>query len=533
MSDERVRSGRRRPEVIRPGVYVEEIRSTFRFLIPAVKAVTAFVGDLPDGPLAQPQFVSSERDVANNFGKGAPTTPTGRSLGQFFNNGGRRALLARVAESDVQSGLDSLSNIASVSLLLLPDTGTMSAELADTVIATGQRWATDNSSFYIVDPPRQDSPREIERWLGRNAALRHDNSALYFPWIATAAGRSTPGGAVAGVYARTDSAHGVWKAPAGVEAGLRGIEAIAYPVSNDEQEVLNPLGINVLRDIGRGPVVWGARTLSSDPEWKYVPVRRLALFVEESIDQGTQWVVFEPNDEPLWAELRLAIEHFLEQLWRSGALVGAKATDAYFVRCGLGSTMTDTDIANGRVNIEVGFAPLKPAEFVIVRIQQKTVDPWPHQELKELLDVARTLEDGAGLTTLFIGPSDGGKQLAAAGLAGQLGHSLKRIDANTLVSKYIGETEKNLATVLQRAATADAILFFDEADALFGKRTGVSDAHDRFTGFGTKELLPGLSKHPGIVILDVSSNLDDQAAAMRVDFRSRDSVAGLHRPKPI
>lgn len=178
----------------------------------------------------------------------------------------------------------------------------------------------------------------------------------------------------AGQWAKTDGNRGVWKAPAGVANGLLGLNKLSYTVEDAEQDYLNPLGINAFRQLPNyGAVVWGSRTLATkaDPEWRYIPVRRTAMFIEESIFNGIHWAVFEPNDHRLWSALRLNIESFMSGLHRSGAFQGEKSSDAYFVRCGLGQTMTQGDIDRGQVIVQVGFAPLKPAEFVIVRIQQK------------------------------------------------------------------------------------------------------------------------------------------------------------------
>lgn len=178
------------------------------------------------------------------------------------------------------------------------------------------------------------------------------------------------------MIARTDATRGVWKAPAGMEADLRGVTAPLHAITSQETAALNPVGVNALRELpGGGLVVWGARTRSSDPEWRYVPVRRMALMIEESMHAGTQWVVTEPNEEALWAQVRSATEAFMLDLWRRGALQGTRPDDAFFVRCGLGSTMTTADIAAGRLNIIVGFAPLRPAEFVVLRITKQLPVP--------------------------------------------------------------------------------------------------------------------------------------------------------------
>jgi phage tail sheath protein FI len=183
-----------------------------------------------------------------------------------------------------------------------------------------------------------------------------------------------PGGAVAGVYARTDVQRGVWKAPAGLDASLSGVPELSVKLTDAENGRLNPLGLNCLRTFpGSGRVVWGARTmLGSDQsfsDWKYVPVRRLALFLEESLYRGTKWVVFEPNDEPLWAQIRLNVGAFMHNLFRQGAFQGKSPQEAYFVKCDKNTTIQN-DVNLGIVNVHVGFAPLKPAEFVILKIQQ-------------------------------------------------------------------------------------------------------------------------------------------------------------------
>ena len=183
-----------------------------------------------------------------------------------------------------------------------------------------------------------------------------------------------PCGVAAGVIARTDVTRGVWKAPAGLEATLNGVAELSVPLTDLEIGRLNPLGVNCLRNApGAGHVVWGARTRDGSDvlasEWKYLPVRRTALFLEESLYRGTQWVVFEPNDEPLWAQIRLNAGAFMNNLFRQGAFAGTAPREAYYVKCDK-ETTTQDDVNLGIVNILVGFAPLKPTEFVVVKLQQ-------------------------------------------------------------------------------------------------------------------------------------------------------------------
>jgi phage tail sheath protein FI len=229
--------------------------------------------------------------------------------------------------------------------------------------------------FAIVDPP---NGLQIEGIRTFREPIDTKYAALYYPWIEVrdpSVRRNVevaPSGHLAGIYARVDVERGVHKAPA--NEVVRGITKIAQDVTKREQDMLNPKNINALRFFpGRGNRVWGARVVTSDSAWKYINVRRLFIFVEESIDEGTQWVVFEPNDEPLWARVRQSVSNFLTTVWRSGALEGTKAEQAFFVKCDR-TTMTQDDIDNGRLICVIGIAPVKPAEFVIFRIQQKTRD---------------------------------------------------------------------------------------------------------------------------------------------------------------
>jgi len=243
-------------------------------------------------------------------------------------------------------------------------------------------YCEERRAFAIVDlPSATDTVDEARTWLSSNASLRHKNAAAYFPRFVGSdplqnfRQRQFPAsGAVAGVYARTDTERGIWKAPAGTDAVVRGSQGLAITLSDPENGALNPLGLNSLRTFAVfGTVVWGARTLvGADQlasEWKYVPIRRLALFIEESLYRGTKWVVFEGNDEPLWAQIRLNVGAFMQTLFRQGAFQGTSPREAYFVKCDK-ETTTQNDIDRGVVNILVGFAPLKPAEFVVLRIQQ-------------------------------------------------------------------------------------------------------------------------------------------------------------------
>ncbi len=256
-------------------------------------------------------------------------------------------------------------------------------ETNDTTIASLQGFCRDRRAFLIVDCIKENKT-VAEMNANVTAALtgiNAINSAIYFPWVRQsdplrggAIQEFPPCGFVAGIFARTDATRGVWKAPAGSEASINGAAGLEIAMSDAENGQLNPLGINCLRVLPvYGNVVWGSRTLHGHndrgSEWKYIPVRRTALFIEESLYRGSQWVVFEPNDEPLWAQIRLNFGSFMHNLFRQGAFQGTTPKQAYLVKCD-SETTTQNDINSGIVNIIVGFAALKPAEFVIVKIQQ-------------------------------------------------------------------------------------------------------------------------------------------------------------------
>jgi uncharacterized protein len=230
--------------------------------------------------------------------------------------------------------------------------------------------------FAVIDAPKGTSnSTDLDP---RSKITDSEYAAFYFPWIVTSDPRTgarkliPPGGSVLGVYARTDSERGVFKAPA--NEVLRGALDLEFDINDNVQDTFNPQGVNVIRSFpGRGIRVWGARTISSDALWKYVSVRRLFIFLERSIYEGTQWVVFEPNDDRLWARVIDTIRLFLRTQWRLGALFGRTEQEAFFITCNR-TTMTQDDILNGRLICEIGIAPVRPAEFVVFRIFQNTAE---------------------------------------------------------------------------------------------------------------------------------------------------------------
>lgn len=320
------------------------------------------------------------------------TPPQSKVLPVFLNQGfdGVDPItdLDLIGDPADKLGLYALENTDLFNLLCIPQynfSGGAPVDVDATVQAAAATYCVGRRAFYIMDPP--------STWTNVQTALsgfsdfsanigdNGDHAAVYFPMLVEAnilnSGQMqnfVPCGAVAGMFARTDAQRGVWKAPAGNDTAFTGVQGLSALLTDAEQGQLNPLGLNCLRSfplIGR--VIWGARTLQGadalESDWKYVPVRRTALFLEESLYRGSKWVVFEPNDASLWAQIRLTVGSFMQSLFRQGAFQGTTPQTAYFVKCD-SETTTQNDIDQGIVNILVGFAPLKPAEFVVIQIQQ-------------------------------------------------------------------------------------------------------------------------------------------------------------------
>jgi hypothetical protein len=354
-----------------------------RAIDPVATSIAAFVGRTRSGPVDEATSIASFADFDRVFGGLSQDSSVSFAVRDYFANGGSQAVVVRV-DGDERRGLAALDRVDQFTLLCIPPP-TLDGETATSVYRVALDYCVRRRAMLLIDPPpglTSATARPHLDDLG-SADSTARNAALYFPRLRavdpTDGGRLrtfVPCGAVAGVMARTDAAAGVWKAPAGAGAAIADVEGPAVELSDAESGWLNSIGINCLRSFpSRGTLVWGARTLRGADaladEWKYVPVRRLALWIEESIDRGTQWAVFEPNDEPLWASTRQSVGDFLERLFRQGAFQGRTSREAYVVHCGRDTT-SQRDIETGLIDIVVGFAPLRPAEFVLVRLQRRT-----------------------------------------------------------------------------------------------------------------------------------------------------------------
>ena len=349
-------------------------------------ATAGFAGRAARGPVGEATLVTSFVEFAATYGGLEPGPDDGRvpylahAAWGFFLNGGRRLYVSRAAEDAPAAGaleeaLDVLARVEEIAVVAAPDAGTLGTAEDCTAAASALVAHAEQARyrFALVDAPAGSSVDDVRRF---RAGIDSGRAALYHPWVVAdpAVGGAVlpPSGFVAGVYARGDEQRGVLKPSAGDE--VRGVAGLESVVDHAAQGLLNQENVNVLRSFaGEGIRLWGARTLSSDPEWKYINIRRYLLFLEHSIDQSTQWAVFEPNGERLWAAIRQSVEGYLDAQWRAGNLSGRRPDDAYFVRCDR-TTMTQDDIDQGRLVVLVGVAPLKPAEFVIFRIGQSTAD---------------------------------------------------------------------------------------------------------------------------------------------------------------
>ncbi|SRR6266545_4168241 len=364
-----------------PGVFVEELPNGVRTITGVSTSVTAFVGAANRRRSYRPVRINSFAEFEQRFGGLVANLDLGYAVQQFFLNGGKDAWVVRVARqltaTKIIKGIHALDAVDIFNLLAIP--GVMNSE----ALFAAADYCRQRRAFLIVDAPKSaKTPAQMEQAVQNATLPKTSYGAIYFPWIKIAdrlnngpLRLSPPSGTIAGLFARTDVIRGVWKAPAGKEATLNGISALEYQLTDAENGLLSPRGINCLRSLPVfGTVAWGARTLEGADEfaseWKYIPVRRMALFLEESIYRGIQWTVFEPNAEPLWAQLRLNIGAFMHTLFRQSAFQGQTPREAYFVKCDA-ETISQSDIAHGLVNILVGFAPLRPAEFVVLKFKQR------------------------------------------------------------------------------------------------------------------------------------------------------------------
>ena len=364
------------------GAVVELVGRSIRVRLPAgyprATVTLAGVAEL-EAPAGGSAFLSVQRYLL-----GSALSLGAQTAGDVGSDGTPPDGAAYLGNETAKTGIYALLDADLFNILCIPGTPRLPDTEQVSVIQTAIGLCERERAFFVVDPPNNATRTTVDDWAASLTTSSY--AAVYYPRVLAADPlddfRIRPmaaSGAVAGVMARTDAERGVWKAPAGTDATLRGTQGLADVLTDMENGVLNQKGVNVLRGFPvYGRVVWGARTRAGDDQnpndYKYVPVRRLALYIEETLFRNTQWVVFEPNDEPLWSQIRLNIGAFMQDLFRRGAFQGSSPDKAYLVKCDA-ETTTQYDIDRGIVNILVAFAPLKPAEFVVIQIQQKAQLP--------------------------------------------------------------------------------------------------------------------------------------------------------------
>jgi phage tail sheath protein FI len=403
------------PQYLSPGVYIEEVEKGARPIEGVGTAVAAFVGFAEKGPTNTPTLVSNWTQFRDTFGEFIEGSFLAHAVYGYFHNGGGTCYIVRIeqeapeaapppAEGEAaaparrrgkatvsasafigdaakRTGLGGLEAVEEITMVVVPDLmaafqqGALTmADVQAVQSAMMAHCEKMKDRFAILDAPPGLTPQQVKAW--RTDEVKYDSKygALYYPWIQVSNPLNgkplfiPPSGHVAGVYARSDAERGVHKAPA--NEIVRGALGLAVQVTKEEQDILNPAGVNCIRAFpGRGIRIWGARTLSSDPSWRYINVRRLFNYVEESIELGTQWVVFEPNDIDLWERVKRDITAFLTRVWRDGALFGTTPSEAFYVKCDAELNPPEVRDA-GILIIEIGLAPVKPAEFVVFRISQ-------------------------------------------------------------------------------------------------------------------------------------------------------------------
>ncbi len=350
-------------------------------------SITLFIGMAREGDLNRPTLIRGVDEFEQAFGGDVTYGEMALQVKQFFLNGGTEAVVVRIEGddggtpelADYENAFSSVeSEVDTFNLLALPRGFEQTDDQRQRLWGSASVFCQRQRAFLIIDPrsDRQTAAEVAAGMAGVRTGVVIDHAGIYWPRILSAysALPIDPSGTLAGIMSRTDAKRGVWKPPAGRNASLLGVTGLEHQVTNTEHRTLNPQGVNALRQFAGGAMVWGARTLagfeySGEHEYKYIAVRRTALYIEESLFRGLEFAAAEPNDERLWAQIRSVAGSFMHNLFRQGTFQGAKASDACFIRCD-STTTTQNDIDMGRVNLVVGFSPMRPAEFVVLKIRQ-------------------------------------------------------------------------------------------------------------------------------------------------------------------
>jgi phage tail sheath protein FI len=379
-----------------PGVFIEENSTLLSSISQAETSTAVFIGYTATATFngnsltGIPTLINSESDYQTKYNSGNPALtqiPDGcylpDSIKLFYDNGGGKCYVISVGDftpavsfNALQSGLEASKNV-SAQLIVIPDAVSLSANELGMLQDIMLQMCNDlQNRFSILDTlkPTANFDNDLNTFRNNLGLKNLTHGAAYYPWLKLNEDREIPSaGAIAAIYAMIDSTQGVWKAPASVN--VNSVSSLSVNIDDQMQTLMNSDAgsgkfVNAIRTfVGRGILVWGARTLAgNDNEWRYISVRRLFSMVEESVKKSLEPVIFEPNEAGTWLKVRTAVANYLTQLWKQGAFAGSTAKDAFFVKCGLDDNMTNVDLDEGRMIVEIGIAPARPAEFVILRI---------------------------------------------------------------------------------------------------------------------------------------------------------------------
>ncbi len=358
-----------------PGVYIEEIPSSNQPIMGVQTSNAAFIGIADQGPLDRATLITAWNQFINRFGGLRNNGYLGYAVYSFFQEGGTRCYVVRVSDSSaLYSGLNALNPVNDVNIIAIPDWAGDQAAITTALSYCQKR----KDCFLIADPPLGSSPNEIARIKSGNNSFNSSYGAIYYPWIMINDPSSNqrklipPSGSMAGRNAFTDATFGVHKAPAGNANGHLGLATgTEIALKTEDASQLSSVGINPIISTPTGFCIWGARTLSQDPEWKYLNIRRQQIYIEQSIRKGLSWVAFETSNPSLWFRIKQNIDPFLTQLWRSGAFMGNKPEEAFFIKIDAENNSPESG-SQGNLFIRIGFAPVRPAEFIIMNISVNT-----------------------------------------------------------------------------------------------------------------------------------------------------------------
>jgi len=540
------------PDYKMPGVYIDELEKLPGVMEELPATVPAFIGytekaalkdenDLRDIPYLIKNLAGYELYFGYaDSGRDPSAFEMYAHMQLFFGNGGAGCFICSIGDfvstegnvlvADLYRGLYAVCENTELNLLMFPDAHKLGNPADFYALHTRaiEKSAKLQDRFVIMDV--YNDPANGGDWKKDIAALRASlllppdklrYAAAYFPCVYTphkaAAQLLSVVPAIAGVYAYSGSARGIWKSPANMS--LQGVISPQYTITNAEQDVLTidaeaGKSVNTIRKLnGKGNLVWGSRTLAgNDHEWRYISVSRLCIWISSTIKRNLGRFIFEPNDSATWGTVKNLVENYLLSLWKQGGLVGSQPQHAFYVHVGAGITMRQTDLLEGRMLIEIGVAPTRQSEFIIMKISQQMaivpVETLFEAKQTKVFPTKKIPLDSR--RTLLYGNSNLAKMAAVAHLGKGTGKKVVKVNLLALTPDPEGANNK-IGYLIAKAGAKDWILLFDEADALFGKRSEIRDSHDKYANVDTNFLLESIDAYNGVLVLSAArkNNIDD------------------------